>query len=507
MATRRAATSAPPAQTKPPADPPILDPEVPAAAPQGGEEPETEKLDIFQHLAALPDKLLNKSVVYVYRLFPKIKKTGAHTNIEKYAARLFSEDQLKEDHGGGRYKLILDTGEKPHNLTDYLTITGTPAKIFPDQILVDEGGAPLPVQPATQPEAAGPDKSELVKVLQTVTALLEQNRNSPQKAVDAALEVFQKANLGAMEIIQNAAKSAAAGNGSAGDNAVLQEIRGLANAVREMAKNGGRDRVTDQLMDAAIKKFINPEPAATATSPLSGLKEIADMFGVDGGGIGLLKTIAGVGGKESWWEGGLKEVFSGISAAVKDNFPAIMQWARERAYYSYLERQRQPAPPPATAAPPTVVHQPPPPAPAPAAPRVPLPAQPAAQTSAPAPPAPQPQAPGPGSPEMEQQMIDMMQQAITGTIRRSWDEQKAIIKEGHESEMSGYATAAVVRQAFPELMPFLRQTFTDLAQLNEMAAADPILGPITSDPAYPQFAEEFFEELHSVRGAPPAGSA
>jgi hypothetical protein len=502
--TRTSAATAPPPEPPPPAEEELLDP---AQSPD-----EDDKIDFFQHLKTLDDRLLTRAVVYVYRIRPKIQKVGSH-HIDKYAARLFSEDQLKEDHGGGRYKLMLDTGAKASNLSRVIEIAG-PARIFPDEILVDDQGNPRPMQPAGATTALADDsaKSDLVKVLQTVTEALQKNAGSPQQAIQDALAVMKQANVGAVEIIANAAKAAAGqGGGSAADKEVLSELRNLASAIRDM-KKGGDSGIADKVMNAAVDRFLNPPEPKAAPDLFDGLKKLGDAFGAEaGGGLGVLRTLLG-GQKESFWEGVGREIFSGLSTAVRENFPSIMQWARERAWYSYVEKmQRQaaqagiqpPGPPqPGTQPPPAVMQ------------RVPLPPPPPDHPPGPAarpapPPAPQPNpaaqsAPQPGAPG-ETEMLNMMQREITALIRRTWDRSR---QEDSDEDPDGASAAIVVKLAYPAVIPFIRAQFNDLEKLKLLAAADPVLGPITGDPAFPQFAQDFFEELHEMEeGEPQAGTA
>ena len=457
-----------------------------ATAPAEEVPPQTEaaeptpddQTDFVQYLEkSLDDAVRNRSTVYVYRTRPKIVKDGS-SNIAKYAGRIFSMDMLQTDHGGGRYKLMLDTGIREKNITRYVELPGA-AKIYPDHMLVDEQGNPKPVGTAA-PQTAG-SSDQLVDVLKTVTEALQNNRNSPQKAIEDALAVMRQANLGAVEIIANAAKAANSGEKQS-DSAVLQAINNLTATLRERHK----DPVSEKVMNAALEKLINPQPVPAAPDMFDQIRKLADLASVDG--LGNLRSILGGKKEESFLESIGKELAVGVSEALKATAPSIMQWLRERSYYNYVQHQAATAQTPGQpgAAPPAPAH------PSSVAARVPLPQ---AVPPSPAQPATHPAQPGIPT---EEDMFAAMTREVTGLIRRCWDEQH-----------SGDAAAKVIKLAYPVIMPMIRSNFNDLEKVKQMAAQDEFLAPITSDEDFPEWAQDFFEELHQVDGnktAPPASA-
>lgn len=452
--------------------------------PGGDGEEAGEKIDFFEYLAQLDDKLRNKATVYVYRLSPRVKKVGATHAIDKYAARLFAEDTLKEDHGGGRYKLYLDTGVKASNLTRVVEIFGTPAKIYPDQILVDDQGNPQPMQ-QTQPSAGtdGPvNRSELLDVLTTVLDRVQKKDVSTTDAVSELASLYKQAAATAVEIGTAGAKHQI-NNPQGGDAtaALLREV------LAEMRKG---DPLTKKVMDMAVEKMLNPPPPAATPDLFATLKQLQELTGAEGGGgLGILKTIMGGGSGESFWEGVGKEMFSSLSVAVRENAPALLQWLREREHFKYVQAMtaRQAAGGSAPSGAPTPVPSVvvPRPVPVPSATNPGL-AQGAPQTQ----PSAQPRATAPSN---EDEMIQAMVFEITSLIKRCWDRSKAA---GEEAD--GISTANVVKLAYPGVLTFIRSSFNDLEKLKQMAATDAVLSAIAGDPAFPEFAADFFEELHTI---------
>lgn len=482
MASRRVSAPPPPLQSSDPPPPPVEDIDPPSA--------QDQHVEFMEYLKKLDQRIVNKSTVYVYRTHPKIQKVG-NKNIATYPARIFDLKMLEDDHGGGGYKLMLDTGDKNINITRYETIAGS-AKIFPDMILVDDTGHPLP-PPAAPAAADGPaSKSDLLEILTTVLDRVQKKDVNTADAVNELAALYRQAAVSAVEI-GTAGVKAQLSNPQGGDSsAVVLMLKEVLNELKESRKSDPR---TDKLYDLALEKLLNPPTPPAAPDIFDSLKKLADLGSLEE--LGPLKKIFG-GGGDSFWEGVGKDLFSSLSAAVRDNAPALVQWMRERAHFQYVTTmaQRQAAGSAAQNGPaPTQVAVPVPQPP-------PVPARPAITT----PPAPAPAAPPGSQPPIStegESMLAAMQLEITSLIKRCWDRSRQV-----DEPVDGYSAASVVKLAFPAVLPFIRAHFNNLGELKALAAKDPVLGPIANDPDFPTFAEEFFEELHNVDGPEPqAGQA
>jgi hypothetical protein len=465
-------TPVPPPSPDPP-DPPLID------DPVSGEE--DQHIEFMEYLKKLDQRIVNKSTVYVYRTQPKIQKVG-NKNIATYPARIFDLKMLEDDHGGGSYKLMLDTGDKNINITRYETIAGS-AKIFPDMILVDNDGNPLP--PPSAAAADGPaSKSDLAEILKTVLDRVQQKSVSTTDAVSELASLYKNAAATAVEI-GTAGVKAQLNNPQGGNGAVALLLREVLNELKESRKQDPR---IERLYTLALEKMINPTPPPPAPDMFESLRKLADLSSLEE--LGPLKKLFG-GGGDSFWEGIGKDLFSSLSAAVRDNAPALVQWMRERAHFQYVTTmaQRQAAGAAAPNGPtPTPVAVPVPQPP-------PVPARPAITP-------PHSDTPSPGSqPPIStegENMLAAIQLEITSLIKRCWDRSRQL-----GDSVDGYSAASIVKLAFPAVLPFIRANFSDLGKLRELAAKDPVLSPIASDPDFPTFAQDFFEELHNVDGAEP----
>jgi hypothetical protein len=487
-----------------PDNPPVVDPELeppPLATTQEEEKEEKEKIDFWEFFDKLDEPTKKVSKVYLYRLDPPVvKRAGVGSKrkaIDVFPGHLFSYEMLHAKHRGGTYQIYIDSKVSAACINRVVELPG-PAMIYPEFILVDDQGNPLATQPP--PPVAAPTESNsgngsgsVVQVVEAVVAALKDkqdgNPNVLQQAIADAMMVGKQANLAAVDILASAAKNAAP---SGSTNSMETLLRELLNEIRQKPEP---DPVAKKVMDTALDRLVNPPapPAAVpAANPLEGLKQLSELFGVEGGGIGLLKNALGQK-QSSFWEEVGKDTFGMIGTAIRENMPGLIQWLRERTYVNHAQFMASRA------------AQGKPGAPAPSAAGIPV--QPVPPNSDPPAAAlggdraTQPQgqpAPMPNNPT-EEQIMEQIRQQITMMIANFW-----------ASNMSGQATGVAIKSAFAGILPMLRIQFNKLEPLIEMAKLDPILGPITVDEDFPAFAKEFFDELQKIgpleTGPPPASA-
>lgn len=469
-----------------PAAPPIT-PE-PQSPVEDATDPK-DKLDFFEYLRTLNRVLPANSLIYLYRLEPKIKNKSDRAYIDKISAEGVDEDWVKQKHGGGKYQGYLSTGNAAMDVKRVFWIEG-PAIIRPDQIMVDHEGNAIPAA-APAPASEALTKSDLLQSLQsTLQTVLEAVKNKDVNAGQALgemMSLMKQAAAGAVDIATSSAKQQVTNPSGSGLESVVRDL------LQELKNSRGQGRETsriDKFIDVALEKMLNPAPAADMFDQL---KKLADLGNMEG--LGFLKTLFGGGQREeSFWEKAGAMVAEGLATAIKENGPAIVQAYREKLQVDHarivlqgrdgahqvvnVPPGHQPAPMPPT-------HQPPLPN------VIRMPSPPAGPGSAPSPqPPPMPRA------QEEQVAMQSLVTQITNLIATCWDEGD-----------SGRDTAITVKRSFKPLVSLLQMNFKDLEQLKNMAKTDAVLSSISDDPDFPAFAQEFFDELHAAGPAPGAGDS
>lgn len=474
----------------PPNPAPVADPQGELIPPDLAEDT-TSDLGFFDHLRSLPRGVRESSLIYIYRVEPKVKKSGKYAYIERVSAEGFDEEWLKEKHGGGKYRLWLNTPNQSQDLQRYADIAG-PAKIYPDQVLVDAEGNALPAaQPAPAAASAQPVTPDAIaQIVTTAIQAVKDKGASADEAFAQAMGVMRKAQEGSIEILTSSLKNQVNNGGDSATAALLKEM--LAE-IRSQRNNPG-DRKLDKIVDAGLERLLNP-PAQPG--PLDFIKQLKDLQELDG-----LSGILGGSPKENgaWWEPLVGKLADALSDTLKANGAAIIEAYREKLRVdAFLAQQnaRRPAQP---AAAPIATAQTPPGTPAPsvpqAAPSLPLPIPVPAGPGAPPPEFPPhaaPQAqPAPVPVQGPHTPTEMTEEQVFDAIRRQITE---LIVTCYEENDSGVDAAITVKRAHRPLLALIRPQFKDFNQVLALAQVDPVLKQIAGAAEFPEFAREFHEEF------------
>jgi len=289
-----------------------------------------KNVPFFKLVHDLPRALWEKYLmIYAYRLEPRVKNDSKERYMEKIA-QVVDEDYFKQEHGGGKYWLLLKCGEETIKEITF-AIDGQP-KIRPGVALVDEHGNPI--GPVMVPPQA--QESELRQVVESMS--------------DATGKVGDMLKKGYEGIID-------------AQNDVLKKNLGV-----NPAAPAGTPSITDRFLEAAMDKMLNPAPAPDpmemVTKVLNFIKEVTPKppavepvhSGDLGGGLAIIKEffdvesihelgdkLKGKGGF-SWGEviqtavQNLPNVLAQFSQMQRENF--------ERAIWLRRSQQDPNAPPP-----------------------------------------------------------------------------------------------------------------------------------------------------------------
>jgi hypothetical protein len=465
MPRRAAATASVRKQENPPPPPNVEEDEE--------QEPEPRSRDIEEYLKTLDRDVIRQSLVYVYRLDPKIKSLGKNKYIAKYSGDAFSTNIVEEEYGGGKYKFFLDAHDQDLNAEFF---HDGPAELPPKinrihyVMMDDEGNAmpwPAPGAVSAAPGSGKPGDPE--GVIREATAAARVGNEAAQSALTASVNLISQGAAKALEIVANATKDQTSGSSEVA--ALRKEISDLATSLHN------REKEDLQRQIAELRQAIQNGPAR-GSGELGSLSETAKVLGVEGGAVGVIKAIAGGAAKE---EGMLDYIGKGLGEGLKtflvEQGGNVVQAWREHIHVRAVKASQRKAATPAPAAP------------APVARPAPQPANPSLAGEQPA-----------DEPIEQETIVDLVTQ-ITKTIRyymvRNFD---------------GASVAEIVKDKFQPYMRFIGaiDIFKDFNKLIEFCRQNPDLQEFieTNDQdtkeAFLVFAREFWNEFQPE---PPAESS
>lgn len=456
-----------------------------------------DKLPFFEMLAKLTGREWEDRMVYLYRQDKTIIKEDPKDN--NYIDRIthaFDESYVKEKFGGGRFLAILKNvringAERKHSFL----VEGEP-KIQDGEISIKRKNDP-----------AG-DKSETALLLEQVERLTQR-----------LLEVGTKSNAAEQDTITRSV--AMLSEASRGALAIQQE------AIKCTIGSSTGHPLVDKFLEASIAKLGNAnepkgDPLAQFTQMLALVRELNKGNEKPAGG-GLLSNLGeikgvlealqglgvkiGTGGAEAAAEGGMdwKSVLaSTLPQALQVVGGYVDRWIQtqqeqNRIMTIHTENVRraaagQPLLPAGPAPAPQQVRTsaiPAPPAPAIAQgpPASALPPNFAAATQPAQNPAPAPTGEVVPFPGAQQDEVDL--DFVCTLIRRSFD-------AGDHGSVSACALKRIYADSLEPLRPF----FSDADQLKQLAGMSPIIAGIIADEQFPDFLDEFVEEMNRDENAP-----
>jgi hypothetical protein len=413
-----------------------------------------QALDFFDYLNALSAKQWESRLVYLYRVDPEVRNpentSGKSRKFIEKIAHAFDEEYVKKHHGGGGYLAILKNVNLEHSdrgeRTKVFYIDGAP-KLQPGQTLVGETGKP-------DVSSAPAGDTSIVELLKQVLA---DRSNTPEKAMEVFINTISKAQEASQSIMAKAAEKHA---DSTTGNPLLDRL--LAGAIEKMtgAPTSQFDNLKQMVELVTLMRALNPEPKQPASLGLGGLKEVAELAGVES----IADLFSKGGGGEDW-----RAVLARAGMSLIQNLPTMIDGMRQMQQENFqralaVERARATGQIPPALQPvarPTAVHMPP---------------NPLAQTPAPAPAA-------------------NPMQAVSVLIAKMFD-----VGAG------GDLVARMVKLEHPAVVPMLTPYLSaPIAEVKAFCASDEILSGITGHEDFDEFLEEFIAEMLDEEGEGPEG--
>lgn len=391
----------------------------------------------------------DRYIVYVYRVEPSVRNNvGEPAFISKHVQAIDEED-IRELHGGGKYKLILKDVRRDSSRTHMLRVEGQP-KLIAGQTLVKPEVEP---QPAAVASAAAPQRSDTAEIIQALREFVQQPPGGASQ-----VELIMQAAKSSIDVVkQAAAETARSATGSAMSDKVIETL-----LLRAVDNKPASDPLKEKLIDFALERLGNPTPEPSV-DPLKGLGIVKDLLGVDN--LGDLVSLAGGSGKTDWKADLIKVV-----APLAANIPAILQFMATRSEQNFrqalaIAQMRRSGraggdSPGLTGAPPVAA--------TPIAPAVPI-------TTA--------VQPTPG--------VEMFQ---PNPFLNAMDDIVVFFEEGDEGE----GAARFIFRKYQEIVssPMIKPYLADAGKLGELAKQTPPLNQVASDPEFPAFVKNFVDGLN-----------
>jgi hypothetical protein len=429
-------------------------PETPAIIEDVIDEPvedRRKKLAIFDYMRTLTPSECEQHIVYLYRLDPKIQNAAGQSKyIQKYSVPL-DEEQIKQDHGGGKYELKLnlcEPGKQSVLIKNAFFSVDGPAKI-PAGTIVLNGDTGQVVPPGTPAAAATPaaENSAIKEVLQMLGKVLEDQN----KGGDFNTEILKKTLMDSHDIMAEAMKKSATsitGNPLL-DGLLQNQLANLAKPVDPLAQL----KMQMDLMKSMRELVGAPEERAPrGDSFLDRAKGIAELLKTDTTG-----ELRGLIFPQEAEPAGLGASLFKIAEKVISQRPDIIDSAanllKRMSGSTVAEHQPGPAPPVLGA---------------PAQPQV---IQPQQQQQSEA-----------AQPQTQEVAL------INGLL--------GVVKNGFTGGYDGSMVAASLRVAHPNEAQMLLQYMglPDDAILGWLRS-QPVIAPIMTDPRFAEFFQDFKAEL------------
>jgi len=209
--------------------------------------PNPKALNVWDYMEALTPEQWTKHIWYIYRTRPKTVMGGSKPHYLDTGNEAFREQWIKENFGGGGYRLILNkmVGRTQPTLYDeYFTIAGSP-KLRPEESLRDGGGE------AAQTDKTGNEQLLSAKLLDDLIRQRDQAAESG-KDFDTGQALQNALNL--QNTGFNSALTAITANLGKQDN---QSLTVLTTLVVELIRNNGKkddSDLTKLLLEKALEK-------------------------------------------------------------------------------------------------------------------------------------------------------------------------------------------------------------------------------------------------------------
>jgi len=422
-------------------------------------------LPFWEQLAHIGERDWDELSVYLYRLAPKVRNAEPVSFIER-VSQAFDESDVKERHGGGKYRAILCERDRRGEIRQHIfEISGAP-KILPGQtVLGAEAPAPAPgaaLVPAVASADAPVTEDRLLGVVDRILSAT-QNKQGPD-ALAAGMDVLKKAMEGSIDMMQKAS-AASAGAKPAGPLAdemgMLERVIGLVTKMQGGQKESPLDAIAMQLLMERVKN-----PSGEQNPLLDAIEDLGKTIR-DGAGTG------GGGAKFDWRAEGVKAFMR-----LVDSVPNLMaqyrqlqqeEFNRRLAVEDFKRRHGVGQPAPAGSALARVVSISSQARPVTAAQPIAVPA-------------------GTGAPDpiaMQPGDVDL----FSGPIN--------LIVSSFDKGLSGADTMQLLRGTFPDMVSLLEPQLTSVEVAQQFCQEVPALAELISEAEFPQFLSDFVSEAQT----------
>lgn len=408
----------------------------------------------FEYLASVPAaRWEGDAIVYLYRKGIE-NAPGGRKYIARYTHAI-TEDEIQTQHGGGMYLGWFRDTAAGDSIRCTFAIEGTP-KLRSDQRVTDAAIAGTTGAPPASGSAEGNAGAELAQTLvREMRAIFADRNQSSDQVLTTVIETMRKASDAGVDVMKAVQIEKAKQGDSLTGNVLL-----------------------DRLVTSMIENYGKPQPAPALAAPQpSGTDKVLIQMALDGmrnpqaagaGGKSFTEQVeealriadlVGGGGERGESTGNILRELGTLLSPVLQALPDLVnRWMslEERKLGMQPGRPALPAGVPVR---PQVIQA------APAS------LQPAGVAAA---------APAAPDQAMQNKLVD----DICAQIAHSFNEGD-----------SGWEAEFVIRRAYPFAMELAKPMLADLGKVLQMAAEHPTLQPLTADPEFPKFAQEFVEAV------------
>ncbi|MCU1284465.1 MAG: hypothetical protein JWO13_815 [Acidobacteriales bacterium] len=430
-------------------------------------------VQFFDRIAALTEADWDHHLCYLYRVRPLVTNSTRHNYIDLYS-RKFDESDVKEQHGGGGYKIIFKNKTEGKLLQEYFfDIEGEP-KFKAGQKL----NSPEILPAGTVPAAAPAPQTELASVLREVLgALQSKDSGGAEAAMRNALDLVKQGSTAGIEIMKQGIMKE---SGSMTGNPIMDKL--MTAMLERMATPPPEKNSLKEALEllAQIRKMDGKDDREERSNPAGELGILKDLFGGENL-MDLVKrglTGEGGGGTRDVW----KETLSNAGLKLVDHLPVIIQGVKDIIQQQVqIAMLRGGVPQPARAVLPANVQRQP----------QTIPAAHIVQQQ-------QPNGVAVQSIAAQPAQVQPTQEEVLANIDRI----KQMIVRCFDAGDDGDLAALTVIRSYPELVQPLQPFFADLAGVLQFATNDLILAPIVPEPGFNEYMEEFIARMKDPEGEP-----
>lgn len=406
----------------------------------------SKTISFFDSVRKIAPADWDRYLIYIYRVDPPVKNNfGEPSYISKHAQPI-DEDTVREEHGGGKYKIILKDVRRDSSRTHLLRVEGQP-KFLVGQTLVQPESQPAQSAPLQQPTPTA-NNSDIAEIIRAIREVIREPSGGTSQ-----IEIMTQATKSALDVVTTAAKESAK---SSTGSAMLDEITKtvILKAIDRPA--AAADPLKEKLIDFALERLGNPQTEPSG-DPLKQLGVVKDLLGVDS--LGDLFALVGKGGGRDDWKTDLVKLGAGLLGTLPNLIQGMVQMRaqtfQQQLTLAQLRRQQTG--------------------------RLPLEAPPLGATHA-APVTPIGQ-PTPGG--------EMFQ---PNPFMNAMDDIVVFFEEGDEGE----GAARFIFRKYEEIVssPMIKPYLAEADKLMELARQTPPLNTIAEDPEFPAFLKNFVDGLN-----------